>query len=47
MKDLPLGGEPILRPQPLDVDERTLPLAVHKVLQGRDREKVLVGKHGN
>ena len=35
----PLGGVPILRPQPLDVDERALALAIEQVLQGGDRQQ--------
>lgn len=39
-----LRGENVLGPEPLDVDERALPLAVEQVLEGGDREKIFVIK---
>ena len=47
VQDVPLGGEAILRPEPLDVDQRALPLAVEQVLEGGDRQEIgLAVRHG-
>lgn len=43
VQDVPLGREPIVRPRPLDVDERALPLAEQQVLQGAEGDEIVVG----
>ena len=43
MQHLPLRGEPILDPQPLDMNERTLPLTKQQMLQSRQRQQVVFG----
>ena len=40
MQHAPLGGEKILLPKPLNVDQSALPLAVKQVLEGGDGKQV-------
>ena len=43
----PLGCQPVLFPNLLDVDEPPLPLAEHQVLEAREGEDVVFGVHGS
>ena len=47
MQMLPLDRKPVLGPLLLDVDERALPLTEQQVLEGRNREQVVFGEHGD
>ena len=40
-----LDGVPILGPLPLDMDQRTLPLAEQQVLERGERQEVVFGEH--
>ena len=44
MKHATLGGEAVLGPLALDVDERALPRAEREVLQGGERKRGIVGR---
>jgi hypothetical protein len=39
-----LHRKPVLRPHPLDMDERALPLAEEQMLESGDREELVLGK---
>jgi hypothetical protein len=41
----PFYGESVLRPEPLDVNERALPLTEDEMLERRKREKLILGEH--
>lgn len=40
VKDISFGGEAVLRPLPLNMDERALAFTVEQVLEGGDRQEV-------
>jgi len=47
VEDVALGGEAIVGPELLDVDEGELPLAVGQVLEAGDGDQVVLGIHGS
>jgi hypothetical protein len=42
VQDIPLCGEPVLSPDTLDVNETELALAVEEMLQGADRNQLVL-----
>ena len=46
VQGLPLGGEFVLPPNLLKMDQRALARAIEPVLKSREREKLVFGEHG-
>ena len=45
MQNAPLRGEAVLFPQPLDMDQRRLPHAINRMLQGGERNRIIQFRH--